>query len=99
MTLTKTPEVEALDLGLIQLPQVDRIMAELVRLRQADKIPDRILFLSYTPCLAVGARKLNEADLLRAYPTLRAEDLANAWAYHRTHRDEIEQQIRANEEA
>jgi uncharacterized protein (DUF433 family) len=42
---------------------------------------------------------LNEADLLRAYPTLRAEDLANAWAYYRTHRDEIEQQIRANEEA
>jgi len=42
---------------------------------------------------------LNEADLLRAYPTLRAEDLANAWAYSRTHRDEIEQQIRANEDA
>ena len=42
---------------------------------------------------------LNEADLLRAYPTLRAEDLANAWAYNRTHRDEIEQQIRANEDA
>jgi len=42
---------------------------------------------------------LSEADLLRAYPTLRAEDLANAWAYYRTHRDEIEQQIRANEEA
>jgi len=42
---------------------------------------------------------LKEADLLHAYPTLRAEDLANAWAYYRTHRDEIEQQIRMNEEA
>jgi uncharacterized protein (DUF433 family) len=42
---------------------------------------------------------LSEADLLRAYPTLRAEDLANAWAYFRSHRDEIEHQIRANEEA
>jgi uncharacterized protein (DUF433 family) len=42
---------------------------------------------------------LSEADLLRAYPTLRAEDLANAWAYLRTHREEIEQQIRMNEEA
>lgn len=42
---------------------------------------------------------MNEADLLLAYPSLRAEDLANAWAYYRTHRDEIEQQIRANEEA
>ena len=41
----------------------------------------------------------SEAELLRSYPTLRAEDLANAWAYFRAHRDEIEQQIRENEEA
>ena len=39
----------------------------------------------------------SEADLLRSYPTLRAEDLANAWAYVRAHRDEIEQQIRENQ--
>lgn len=47
------------------------------------------------------ARRLGvtESDLLRSYPTLRAEDLANAWAYVRAHRDEIEQQIRDNEEA
>lgn len=47
------------------------------------------------------ARRLgtSEADLLRCYPTLRAEDLANAWAYVRAHRDEIEEQIRLNEEA
>jgi uncharacterized protein (DUF433 family) len=42
---------------------------------------------------------VSEADLLRNYPTLRAEDLANAWAYVRVHRTEIDQQIRANEEA
>ena len=49
----------------------------------------------------VQARKLgmSEADLLKSYPTLRAEDLANAWAYYRSHRDEIEQQIRENEKA
>jgi len=49
----------------------------------------------------VQARKLgvSEADLLRSYPTLRAEDLANAWAYYRTHEHEIEGQIRENEEA
>lgn len=49
----------------------------------------------------VQARRLgtSEADLLRCYPALRAEDLANAWAYYRTHKDEIEQQIRENEEA
>ena len=47
------------------------------------------------------ARRLgtNEADLLTAYPTLRAEDLANAWAYVRTHRTEIDVQIRDNEAA
>jgi uncharacterized protein (DUF433 family) len=47
------------------------------------------------------ARRLgtSEAELLRAYPTLRAADLVNAWSYVRTHRDEIEQQIRDNEEA
>jgi uncharacterized protein (DUF433 family) len=39
------------------------------------------------------------ADLLRAYPSLRAEDLANAWAYSRAHTDKIEQQIRENEAA
>ena len=41
----------------------------------------------------------SEADLLRSYPTLRAEDLANAWAYARLHRDEIGKQIRENEAA
>lgn len=35
------------------------------------------------------ARRLgaSEAELLRSYPGLRAQDLANAWAYVRTHRD------------
>lgn len=49
----------------------------------------------------VRARELgtSEADLLRAYPTLRAEDLTNAWAYACAHKDEIEQQIRENEAA
>ena len=41
----------------------------------------------------VRARQMgiSEADMLRSYPTLRAEDLANAWAYYRAYRDEIEQ--------
>lgn len=42
---------------------------------------------------------LTEAELLQAYPTIRAEDLANAWAYFRSHKDEIEQQILENEAA
>ncbi len=41
----------------------------------------------------------SEADLLHSYPTLRAEDLTNAWAYYRSHRDEIDLQIRENESA
>src|SRR6184192_304807 len=47
------------------------------------------------------ARRLGstEADLLRSYPTLRAEDLAEAWAYVRSHPDEIDRQIRENEAA
>ena len=40
-----------------------------------------------------------EAELLRSYPALRAEDLANAWAYVRAHRDEIDREIRENEAA
>src|SRR3954470_23956277 len=49
----------------------------------------------------VQARQLgaSESDLLRDYPALRAEDLANAWAYARAHREEIEQQITENEAA
>ena len=39
----------------------------------------------------------SEADILRAYPTLRAEDLANAWAYVRSHGEEISREIAANE--
>ncbi len=47
------------------------------------------------------ARRLgtSEADLLRCYPTLRAEDLVNAHAYARAHMAEIEQQIHDNEAA
>ncbi len=49
--------------------------------------------------LLVQARKLGstEADILGNYPTLTAEDLTNAWAYYRSHKDEIEQQILENE--
>ena len=47
------------------------------------------------------ARRLGttEADLLAAYPSLRAEDLANTWAFVRGHGPEIDQQIQENEAA
>jgi uncharacterized protein (DUF433 family) len=44
-------------------------------------------------------RGLSEADILRSFPILRAEDLANAWAYVRAHRPEIDQQVADNESA
>lgn len=49
--------------------------------------------------LIQGRRQnLGDAELLRVYPTLRAEDLAAAWAYARAHPGEIAEQIRANEQ-
>jgi len=51
--------------------------------------------------LLVSARRLgaSEAALLQAYPTLRAEDLVNAWAYAQLHRAELDEQIHAHEAA
>ena len=42
---------------------------------------------------------MSEAALLDNHPTLRARDLANAWAYVQAHRREIDDLIRANDEA
>lgn len=49
--------------------------------------------------LLVQARRLgtSEAELLCSYPSLRAEDLANAWAYYRAYAHEIDAQIVENE--
>jgi uncharacterized protein (DUF433 family) len=40
---------------------------------------------------------MSESDLLTNYPSLRAADLVNAWAYVRAHRDEIDRQIQEQE--
>src|SRR5688500_1431069 len=40
-----------------------------------------------------------EADLLADFPSLRAEDLVNAWAYVRAYRDEIDRLIQEHESA
>ena len=51
--------------------------------------------------LLVQARRCgtSEADLLKCYPTLHAEDLAAAWAYYHSHREDIDRRIVENEEA
>jgi uncharacterized protein (DUF433 family) len=47
------------------------------------------------------ARRLgvSEQAVLAAYPSLRAEDLVNAWNFARAHAAEMEEQIRENESA
>src|SRR2546421_13061122 len=48
--------------------------------------------------LEQGRRQgLSDAELLRAYPTLRAGDLVNAWSYIRAHLPQIDQQITEKE--
>jgi uncharacterized protein (DUF433 family) len=48
----------------------------------------------------VESRRLgySEADLLTSYPSLSATDIANAWAYAEAFPDEIETEIRENDE-
>lgn len=48
----------------------------------------------------VEARRLgySEADLLTSYPSLSATDIANAWVYAEAFSDEIETEIRENDE-
>ena len=75
--------------------------------RGIDKIPgvcggDACIRHTRIPVWAlVQLRQLgtDEADLLRTYPTLTAEDLVNAWSYYQSHTAEIEQQIAHNESA
>jgi uncharacterized protein (DUF433 family) len=38
-----------------------------------------------------------DAKLLQSYPTLTAQDLANAWTYYDAHRAEVDQEIAENE--
>ncbi|QDU54573.1 DUF433 domain-containing protein [Aeoliella mucimassa] len=51
--------------------------------------------------LLVQARNLGKTDtqLLAAYPSLRPDDLTNAWTYAARHEAEIEAQIKENESA
>ncbi len=49
----------------------------------------------------VRARQLglSDAEILRAYPSLNAEDLTGAWAYARSNSSEIERYIELHEKA
>ncbi len=42
---------------------------------------------------------MNDNSLLNAYPTLRQQDLNNAWAYYRANKKEIDNDIQENKES
>lgn len=48
---------------------------------------------------AARRRGVSDLDLLKSYPSIRPEDLAQAWAFVRSRPAEIEEQIQANEQA
>jgi len=104
--------LEAVEASIRQLGRGDRaaLLAHLVK-DLADAYPGiesdpkvcageaRIVRTRIPVWLLVRARELgsDEAELLTAYPTLRAEDLAHAWHYARAHVDEMRRDIAANE--
>lgn len=49
--------------------------------------------------MLVNARRqgTSESDLLSAYPSLRNEDLDNAWTYYEGHQEEIDRLVEENE--
>ncbi|MGB2611221.1 MAG: hypothetical protein WBC80_19775 [Isosphaeraceae bacterium] len=71
-------------------------------LRDVETLLSKLSRAEKAQVLQWGVRNLGdafEAQLLECYPSLRAEDLANAWAFERAHRGEIEEQIAENENA
>ena len=81
-------DISATPLGIEKTPGVCGGAARVVRTR----IPVWVL---------VQSRRLGleEMELRAAYPTLRTEDLDNAWRYARLFTAEIERAIRENEDA
>ena len=63
---------------------------------------DAVIVRTRIPVWALeGYRRLgwSETEILENFPTLRASDLAQAWAYVAANRAEIEQALHVNEEA
>jgi uncharacterized protein (DUF433 family) len=48
--------------------------------------------------VALKKAKVTDVNLLKAYPTLRQQDLLNAWAYYKASKKEIDQDIKENNE-
>jgi len=78
----------------------DGVLPLVARSKKVTEI-SRLLRTRIPVWLLEQSRRLgtSEQALLAAYPSLLAEDLVNAWAYARSHAEEIESQIRENEAA
>ncbi len=106
-----TTTFDAVRDAVLHLPKGDQArLLTLVALEVADAHPGidfqpgvcggsaRIIRTRIPVWLLEGLRRegKTDAELLAAYPSLTAEDLANAWGYARAHREEMDREIAAN---
>ena len=102
---------DAISDAVLQMPKGDQVrILTLVALEVADAHPGidfqdnicggaaRIISTRIPVWLLESLRRggKTDAELLTAYPTLTAEDLANAWNYARAHQEEMDREIAAN---
>ena len=108
-----TATLEDLCAAMLQLPRPDqaRLLAA-VALQVTDSYPGidfqenvcggaaRVVRTRIPVWTLETARRqgLSDATILASFPGLNAEDLTNAWAYARAHREEMNSQIAANED-
>jgi uncharacterized protein (DUF433 family) len=102
---------DAISDAVLQMPKGDQVrILTLVALEVADAHPGidfqdnicggaaRIIRTRIPVWLLESLRRggKTDAELLTAFPTLTAEDLANAWNYARAHQEEMDREIAAN---
>lgn len=108
------PTFEDLREAVLQLPKGDQArLLSTIALEVADAHPGidfqtdvcggsaRLIRTRLPVWLLESLRRQGATDssLLSAYPTINAEDLANAWAYARAHREEMDREIAENGDA
>ena len=94
--------------AVLHLPKGDQIrLLSLVALEVADAYPgvdfqhticegSARIIRTRIPVWLLEAMRREDAELLADYPSLVAEDLANAWNYARSHREEMDRETAAN---
>ena len=94
--------------AVLHLPKGDQIrLLSLVALEAADAYPgvdfqhticrgSARIIRTRIPVWLLEVMRREDAELLADYPSLVAEDLANAWNYARSHREEMDRETAAN---